>query len=70
MCASIEDLGSMAGAAKERGRLMEHPVSDLEANGEQFPHIPRLVDITTIAAHLDVPVRDLRRLAAEDASPT
>jgi excisionase family DNA binding protein len=50
-------------------RPTERGASRVEASPPNRSQIPRLVDITTIAAHLDVSVRHVRRLVAERRIP-
>jgi excisionase family DNA binding protein len=50
-------------------RPTERRASRFEASPTNSSHIPRLVDITTIAAHLNVSVRHVRRLVAERRIP-
>jgi excisionase family DNA binding protein len=60
----------MAGAGRtHQGRRMERRGSHVDEPSAGSSHIPRLVDITTIAAHLDVSVRHVRRLVAERRIP-
>ena len=60
----------MAGAGRtQQGRRMERRGSHVDEPAASSSHVPRLVDITTIAAHLDVSVRHVRRLVAERRIP-
>src|SRR5215216_4188299 len=60
----------MAVAGRTRqGRPTERGATRVEAPTVNSSHIPRLVDIATIAAHLDVSVRHVRRLVAERRIP-
>ena len=60
----------MAGAGRtQQGRRIERRGSHVDEPAAGSSHIPRLVDITTIAAHLDVSVRHVRRLVAERRIP-
>jgi excisionase family DNA binding protein len=59
---------ALAGRTRQ-SQPRERGATHVEAPTANSSHIPRLVDITTIAAHLDVSVRHVRRLVAERRIP-